>query len=258
MSKSLYLGAAMVLSVLSGCGDDEGTGAGGAGGSQSGGSGGTSQGGSGGSGAQGGTASTGGSGGAENCTEITIDKLRSNVLILNAKVNETLGAPTEDVFTIGFYPGTNMPVSGMVNLGAAPNNNYGTCKACISVNQDANDTLYFQDRGTLDLGAITFTEDDNEPQFITGGSISNLRLVEVTVDEDLKSTPVPNGKCLTISNLPIEMMAPPAGWTCSLSEYDDGETCNCECDVIDPDCSIPNAPVDGCSGNEMCVAGLCQ
>ncbi len=44
----------------------------------------------------------------------------------------------------------------------------------------------------------------------------------------------------------------PPGWLCDEAEYDDGVTCNCDCGDVDPDCSINDAPVVGCTGEETC------
>jgi hypothetical protein len=54
----------------------------------------------------------------------------------------------------------------------------------------------------------------------------------------------------------------PPGWTCVLSWYDEdppNEFCDCECGAVDPDCSNPNAPVEGCAQAQTCNAmGMCE
>jgi hypothetical protein len=42
----------------------------------------------------------------------------------------------------------------------------------------------------------------------------------------------------------------PEGWDCEAPVFSDGEICNCECGVPDPDCGDPNAPVVGCDDLE--------
>lgn len=57
--------------------------------------------------------------------------------------------------------------------------------------------------------------------------------------------------------------AVPPGWTCNPAYYNEQppatEYCDCECGAVDPDCSNPANPVDGCLAGEVCNAqGLCE
>ena len=43
------------------------------------------------------------------------------------------------------------------------------------------------------------------------------------------------------------------GWTCEVSRYMDGATCDCDCGVPDPDCDNCALPVRGCPAASRCV-----
>ncbi len=50
----------------------------------------------------------------------------------------------------------------------------------------------------------------------------------------------------------------PDGWLCSALAYADGKVCNCGCGIVDPDCGVAGAPVQGCIGNATCnTDGTC-
>ena len=46
----------------------------------------------------------------------------------------------------------------------------------------------------------------------------------------------------------------PTDWTCYPSYYGDGEYCDCECGVPDPDCDLADAQVFGCDAGQTCDA----
>jgi hypothetical protein len=247
-----------VVFGLAACGDDGSSGATGTGGSDTGGGGSASTNGGGGStstnGGGGSTSTNGGGAGGEvlNCMEVTVPKLRAFPFTFVGDVAEQLGGAPQDVLQLDLVPST--PLTGMIDLASAVNSNPDDCEACVVISVDNDAGFYFPDRGTLDLGTYVFTVDDTEAQYVMGGSLKNVRLREYSDAFE----PVPNGKCLTITNMPINLMPPPATWTCELAAYDDGEVCDCECGAIDPDCAIPNAPIEGCTPNETCPADLCQ
>jgi hypothetical protein len=52
--------------------------------------------------------------------------------------------------------------------------------------------------------------------------------------------------------------APAAGWTCAATRYHDGESCDCGCGVVDPDCQDETAAsCDNCRQLGSCAAGSC-
>lgn len=103
-----------------------------------------------------------------------------------------------DEFDILFYGDPYVPAVGSYNLASAGiNDNYATCKECVYIYQDVvNDVeekLFFQSQGTLEI-----TETDPMAPNVSKGSLKNVRLVEVTLDMNFSSTPVPNGACYDI------------------------------------------------------------
>ncbi|MCO4762116.1 MAG: Ig-like domain-containing protein [Myxococcales bacterium] len=56
------------------------------------------------------------------------------------------------------------------------------------------------------------------------------------------------GKCVA---------GPPSGWTCELSVYKDGQTCDCNCGAPDPDCADGKLPVPVCKTGVCSTAGTC-
>lgn len=55
------------------------------------------------------------------------------------------------------------------------------------------------------------------------------------------------------------LCVPPQDWSCEDDAFGDGETCDCECGVVDPDCNtFDDNPVVGCETDEICDAqGQC-
>lgn len=49
----------------------------------------------------------------------------------------------------------------------------------------------------------------------------------------------------------------PNAWTCSHADYDTGTTCNCVCGLSDPDCTVLDAPVAGCTAGQACFVDAC-
>jgi hypothetical protein len=51
----------------------------------------------------------------------------------------------------------------------------------------------------------------------------------------------------------------PGAWTCEPDFYNAHDGCDCNCGLVDPDCSEPDASVFGCSSGEVCGPdGTCQ
>lgn len=287
--RSSFIGSSVVVALLAiGCAeggsDSSGVGASGATGSGASGGAGAS-GGSIGSGASsaGGHSSTagtgggvsqggGGQGGGSPCSQTIqvtgVDAFRTAAINIYAgQTLPPLGGAAPDRLNLEFYAElATSPITGAIDLAAGENVNYGTCSTCVLAVQDLPESesdpdpiVYFAISGTLDIGATTFAETDEDPHYIMGGSLTNAKLVEVVIDPDsFVSTPVPNGRCIEISNLPIDMTPPPAGWTCDAAFFNDGEICDCACGGDDPDCANASLAIEGCSANQMCVAGVCQ
>lgn len=50
----------------------------------------------------------------------------------------------------------------------------------------------------------------------------------------------------------------PAAWTCTVAQYEDGQTCDCECGAPDPDCGNSELPTPACGAGNLCVVADCQ
>jgi hypothetical protein len=246
---SLALGLVGALTV--GCGDSGTTSTGTGGGSTGGnGTGGTTT-----------NSGGGGTGGQAACTQISYDKIRGTQIGTYSADLAAFGAADPDSLNLQFYP-TDMTTSwsGSIDLASAENANYQTCSTCVLVAQDTPDgaapaKLFFQTAGTVDLGTAMLSDQDMDVVPISDGSFTGLKLVEVTIDPDtFESTPVPGGACLELASAPITMPVPPAGWTCSAAYYDDDAGCDCNCGVIDEDCTDTTQTVYGCQAGQTCDA----
>lgn len=159
--------------------------------------------------------------------------------------------------TFEFYSGIHEGLAGTWDLAANEEANYSSCALCLLVRvQDAKGAevkTFFQSGGSLTLTEDPFT---NRKMI---GSVTDLALVEVTIDSEggFTSTPVDGGTCLSIGDLTLNADAIPAGWTCEDAAYGDGATCNCACGVADPDCEAPANPVAGCSAGDVCIEAAC-
>jgi len=263
---SLALGLMGALTV--GCGDSGTTSSSSGGGSAGGGGTGGNTTNTGGNGTGGTTtnAGGGGTGGESGCTTITLDEFHAIAPGgYYALLTTQLGGANTDDLGIEFYTPDTMTWSGAIDLGTVENSNYATCTTCIRVfedepgsDTDPAPTIYFQTAGTLDLGTATLTDADEDPVYITDGNITNVHLVEVTIDDTTaESTPVPGGKCLDIVSADIAMTPPPVEWVCDGTYYFDGGICDCGCGALDPDCAdATKASCDYCDDTGSCDEGV--
>lgn len=216
--------ALWLVAVVAACGDSSAVG-----GNSSGGGGSTSsEGAAGGSGA--GTAN-GGSGGGVTCTPLAIDTFTAERATLFIS-NVMLGEDDEDL--VGLYVVDGVTGTTPVSMAASVDD----CSAsvpCVFVAEDVGDVnvgaLFMANTGTLDLAA-------SAPSFITG-SLSDVILVEITVDEEGSVTIVPaGGRCFDLASVAFELVSPADGWACSPLAYDEtGQgapptDCECTCGAI--------------------------
>lgn len=106
-------------------------------------------------------------------------------------------------------------------------------------------------------------------------SLQSVTLVEVTLAAGTyASTPVPNGRCITLTDncgspatcgarvdpadvAQCRAVDVPDGWTCDPYVYDDADdVCDCGCGVIDPDCA--DATVGSCDSCSECGEAACE
>ncbi len=200
----------------------------------------TGGGGAGGGGAGGGGAGGGGAGGGQTCTPLTVSKVTVDSFgFLSGPV--TVEGPDSDRFDIQLYELNGPQETGTFDLATAPDDNYASCDRCVLVYADINadgapTKTFFQESGTIKIDAV-----DSPPGPLTVGSLTNVKLIEVTIDpDDYTSVPVANGACLVLDSLAWDT-TPVNGTPCTSAE----------------DCSNPLLQV--CDvGTETCVAGQCD
>jgi hypothetical protein len=195
----------------------------------------------GGGGAAAGAAGAGGDG-PVTCTPITLGafslgNMETTYANYGASFTPNLGAAATDTFLLSIQgpPDYDGDETGTFDLSQNGDDNYKTCARCILAVEDpgADRTLYYVSEGTLVIDAASTQLTGN-----IDATVTNLKLIEVTIDDqDLTSTPVPNGKCLTVASADIVVITgAPAGWTCDPDFYGDSE-CECGCGVKDVDCT---------------------
>lgn len=145
----------------------------------------------------------------DNCTTISLEEL-----IYHGKLSDgdgcsytagykpNTGTTSQDQLIIEFR--TNNQNTGSFDLSQEYNANYSTCSQCILIAEDLDQEnkaakLYFQESGTLVIDE--FASKDGYVSDKSRGKINNVKLVEVTIAQDGKSSPVANGSCLYIENV---------------------------------------------------------
>lgn len=159
--------------------------------------------------ATGGTGTTSSSTGGQNC--VTLDPGTLLQFGMDGEIlysTPTLAdAAKPDDFNIYFYGMPYTPATGTYDLASTGvNDNYATCAECVYLFQDVDmndveDKAFFQSEGTL-----TITATDPTLPNVSEGSLTNVKLVEVTIDENFFSTPVPGGDCYVIPSLAWDTM----------------------------------------------------
>ena len=98
----------------------------------------------------------------------------------------------DHVLTLATY-GTDTAV-GTIDLGSGDNANYITCTECAVIFPiTAGAGIWYQFEGTLTLTAFAGID-------ASAGTLSGLRMIEVTIDNDFTSTPVPGGTCIEFAD----------------------------------------------------------
>ncbi len=146
------------------------------------------------------------------CTEVQI----SNIIIsgpssYEGEISPEQGTSLEDIFYVQFYePGSDSGrtelKSGTYNLGEGENTNYASCNECVLVYEDISESeagrIYFQESGKI------VVDEAKEKSLEAKGSLS-VRLVEISMDENYNSTPVPNGRCLIVKETSFDTICHP-------------------------------------------------
>lgn len=137
--------------------------------------------------------------------------------------------------------------TGTFPLGTGPEENFASCARCVSAFfGTTSDRGYFAASGTLSLDVSPF---DLELDLV----LEDVTLIEVTIGDDLTSTPVAAGDCIHFARVEVQRTFGPPGWTCAEAEYGDGIECDCECGILDPDCGASALPIARCAPGELCL-----
>jgi hypothetical protein len=198
---------------------------------------------------------------ASNCTSIAIgaqdlqDPGDGTYVYWGAPVTTDLGDGGTADLSFQFYSGIEPSLMGTFDLSMGNQNNYSTCAVCLVLGTTDSSGMparaFFQTSGS-----VTLATDPVSGRQLTG-STSGVNLVEVTIDSSTYvSTPVAGGECLTLPDTTLSHNGAPNGYTCAAATYSDGTTCDCACGVLDADCFIEGAPVNGCPG-QVCSANAC-
>jgi hypothetical protein len=192
-----------------------------------------------------------GGGGPVVCTEITLGQFDSIVAETYARYPASLTpnilGSGDDTFQLSVIapPQYDGGATGTFDLTENGDENYATCSRCILViaDPDGDRTVFYPSQGTLVI------DSDSMPLAGTiDATVTNLKLVEVTIANDYTSTPVPGGACLTLASGTIQAEPPPCeGFQCL-----DGEClpqANWQCDE-EPDCDDGS---DELPTNPLCV-----
>lgn len=207
MAKSLH-GAVLLISMgIAGCAGGAEDGVGGAGGSGATTSSSTTT-----TAVSGSTSGSTGSG-SEGCTMLTTS-MPPKVSDVNgphlAWYTPSADNPSlSDVLDILFYGEPYVPAVGTYDLGSSGvNDNFQTCAQCVNyyervdVSSSSFAHAYFQESGTM-----TITETDPTSPNHSKGSLTNVKLIEVTIDFGTsKSTPVPGGACFFVPSVTWDTM----------------------------------------------------
>jgi Low-density lipoprotein receptor domain class A len=224
---------------------------------------------------QGGAGGDGGSGPA-GCTALTLDafgqaQVELSYAVYVASFTPNLVTAAADNFRVAIQgPPYDGDRTGTFDLTQNGDDNYRTCARCLLVYADGGQKIFYPSQGTLEIapGSKALGGTIN-------ATITNLELVEVTIADDLTSTPVPDGACLTVASAAVQVEAPPCGgfecnngycvansdyecdaasdcpddsdefpvnpscepvWLCPQEFYGDGD-CDCGCGIQDVDCN---------------------
>ncbi|MBO6940111.1 MAG: PPC domain-containing protein [Deltaproteobacteria bacterium] len=152
---------------------------------------------------------------------------------------------------------------GTIELGAPPNDDFPDCPHCVVATKGTDlETAYFAYEGTMEL-----REDPFGPRM--SFQLRDVILREVTIGPGelpgtISATPVEDGHCLALPLVDVDSVFPPDEWTCDISKWADGETCDCACGTWDPDCfrcdEFPPdpecdptpLPLAGCGDSQVC------
>ena len=152
-------------------------------------------------------------------------------------------------------PGTSLVGGACVATGKGPTCGAGTVqsgRACVPLKEDASaDTNPGSDAAAdADSDAAADTAADAAID-----AVADSADLPVIGPDACTPTCAPTETCVggVCEPLPI-----PAAWNCAKTAFADGQTCECGCGAVDPDCGDAAKPVVGCKSAGACQAnGAC-
>ena len=260
MTRSIRLGlgfSMICLLSLAACGEDEAMngadtptgGTAGAGG----------DGGQGGTAGGGGSAGSSGSSGSGGCT--VLEPLDTSLYFgswasfaLSARVNEPLPGYAKTRLALELYDeGSGLP-PGTFDLSQAPDDSYGTCEHCVlliaydEIGQPRR--VFFQESGSMVLDKLDFEA--------AAGSVSSVKLVEVSQELDLSWHVVPGGACFELPSWTFDT-TPVDGADCDSAEdcpNEDVQVCDVETKkCVQKECSLTFDP-PFCDEGQRCMSQI--
>lgn len=177
-------------------------------------------------------------------------------------VSPDQGDPTAyDKLFFEFYgssvnPSLDGELKGTFDLSAGADGNYATCSRCLFLVEDLSgaNRYFFQKSGSLVLDASS-----DQLNGTVNATLSDVTLIEVTLNSMGVSTPVPNGACRHVAAAAVTVapVVAPAAWSCDPVSYGDGD-CDCGCGALDVDCDdATRAVCEYCDGVGSCSADSC-
>jgi hypothetical protein len=176
-------------------------------------------------------------------------------------ISPNLGDPSSyDKLFLEFYSnaaaGLDGELKGTFDLSAGTDSNYATCSRCLFLIEDFSGTnrYFFQQSGSMALAAAS-----DQLNGTVHATLTDVTLIEVTLDSMGTSTPVPDGACRHLASTTIMVTPPiaPAAWVCNPLDYGSG-VCQCGCGVIDLDCDDATlASCEECNDVDSCSVSAC-
>ncbi|MRG96994.1 DUF4215 domain-containing protein [Polyangium spumosum] len=174
----------------------------------------------------GGSGGAGGQGGEGGCPTLDVSltqvyRFTDAYFSVQAKVSPGAQDAYQTLAVIELYNEWTSPhlpplASGTFDLGAAPNDAYGTCQHCVTVitpdSSEIPTRTFFQTGGTIEL-----TKLDPNDSSIAAGKVENVTLSEVARKEDGTWEAVPGGGCFVIPSWSFDT-TPVDGIPCEKAE----------------------------------------
>jgi len=181
--------------------------------------------------------------------------LLDQILGVRFPVTPNLEGPREDILHVELWDSTTpgLPALTTGTFELSTQSDLQTCQHCVFVDLDATDdgtisNIYIATEGTLTVDKVT---DPLEPVF--AGHTSRIVLRRATVGDNVATTLVPGGDCVSIAPASFDT-TPTPGASCESAE-DCGNPLFEICDPSNNTCAQPECNFDApCAGqNEICL-----